>query len=589
MDVSTSHRKKAEVKSLKQDSLEMMAADASEREKSFVQNKKLLGERLVEANVISSDQLQLALREQRRAGGKLGEVLQRLGFVTPNIIASVLAHASGSEMIDLEHAIIYPEALELIPYAEARRHCMVPLAVENNVLLLAMANTYDVVAIDNIQRRTSLELQIVAAPSQEIQEVIEKAYNTTASIEDTIDLLLGDGDSQQLLEEDHDRGPMVRLAEQILMLAVRERATDIHIEPDELVVRIRFRVDGTVRQATVLPNALKLALIAVFKIMAGMDITEKRVPQDGRTSFQVANRKIDVRVSSLPTSDGENLVLRLLDKGSVNLNLDGINLGKRDRALVKRTVDSSFGMMLVAGPTGSGKTTTLYSAIKAVDALERSVFTLEDPIEYELPIIRQTQIHEEIGMDFASGLRSLLRQDPDVIMVGEMRDKETAQLAVRAALTGHLVFSTVHANNAVSVIPRLIDMGVEPYLIAAAQPLIVGQRLARRICTECIVQVKNPAELLEEYQLPIPRQEFSLYRGAGCERCSGTGYRGRIAFYETLKVTQSFHQAIVENDFRQLAKLAAASGMRTMKEDGLRKAIARMTTVEEVVRVVSTF
>ena len=555
---------------------------------SIRMGRKLLGDRLVEANLISPDELTLSLREQQRAGGKLGEVLERLGFVQHNIISSILAQDAGSEMVELDHAIIYPEGLELIAYREAKKRNLIPLAVEGKMLLIAMGNTYDVVAIDAIQRRTGMDVQVVAATPRDVDDAIERAYNTTASIEDTIDLLLKGGDDVVLDEAAVDEAPMVRLADQILMLAVRDRATDIHIEPDELVVRIRFRVDGTIRQATVIPNVLKLALIAVFKIKSGMDITEKRIPQDGRTSFQVGQRKIDVRVSSLPTKYGENMVLRLLDKSAMALQLDSLDLSRRDRRKVNDTMDSTYGMLIVSGPTGAGKTTTLYSALDCVDALERSVFTLEDPIEYDLPIIRQTQINDDIGLNFAAGLRTLLRQDPDVIMLGEMRDTETAQMAVRAALTGHLVLSTLHANTALASIPRLIDMEVEPYLLASAQPLLIGQRLARRLCEACRQLAKDPQEILEANHLPIPaNDDFRLYIAQGCDRCGNTGYRGRVAFYEVAKITQKFNEAIVNNDMQRIEELARADGYRSLGEDGLRKAMAGMTSVEEVLRVVS--
>ncbi|RLA04855.1 MAG: hypothetical protein DRQ54_08980 [Gammaproteobacteria bacterium] len=338
-----------------------------------------------------------------------------------------------------------------------------------------------------------------------------------------------------------------------------------------------------------MPNVLKLALIAVFKIKSGMDITEKRIPQDGRTNFQVGQRKIDVRVSSLPTKYGENMVMRLLDKGAMTLKLNALDLSRRDQGMIEKTMGSSFGMLIVTGPTGAGKTTTLYSALDGVNALERSVFTLEDPIEYDLPIIRQTQIHDDIGLTFAAGLRTLLRQDPDVIMLGEMRDTETAQMAVRAALTGHLVLTTLHANTAIAAIPRLIDMEVEPYLLTAAQPLLVGQRLGRRLCKACRETVADPRAVFEAHHLPIPASDdFDLYTPQGCERCDGTGYRGRIAFYEVARVTQSFNEAIVSNDMQALEDLARAEGYRSMREDGLRKARAGLTSVEEVFRVVAS-
>lgn len=396
------------------------------------------------------------------------------------------------------------------------------------------------------------------------------------------------------MDVDDETSPMVRLVDQVLASGINQKATDIHLQPEERNLRVRLRVDGILREEIVIPKAMQPAMLARIKLMAALDITEKRLPQDGRIRFTFGSGYIDLRVSTLPTNHGESIVMRVLDGGSVKMSLEQLGFLPGDLARVEQAIAHPYGMVLVTGPTGSGKTTTLYTSLGTIDSEARSIFTLEDPIEYTLPKIRQTQVHAEIGMDFAAGLRSLLRQDPDVILVGEIRDGETAELATRAALTGHLVFSTLHTNNAVGVIPRLIDMGIDRYLLPSSLVGIVGQRLLRKLCEHCKSESKGIDPLLadadlvdtETSNLEQLNTPLSHWLAEGCERCNHRGYQGRIAVYEVLLVNDQFHDVILEGGTESaMLKLARENGMTTMLEDGLQKAAMGLTTVAEVLRV----
>ncbi|MBN1983728.1 MAG: Flp pilus assembly complex ATPase component TadA, partial [Chitinivibrionales bacterium] len=454
-----------------------------------VQQKKAkpLGERLIEAGIISQAHLSLALSEQRRNGGLLGEILEKLGFVSQTDISKILATDMQTEYVDVVHTVIDPDVLKLVPLEFSKRHFLIPFNREKDVLTVAMANTFDVMAVDAIEKMTGLRVEVVAASAQAIQEAVEQKYVHTNTLDQLIDLILN-SDPEQLDDETGSTAPVVQLVDQLITLAVRKRTTDIHLEPEEAVVRVRFRIDGVLHQEILFPKALQLVVTARMKIMAGIDVTEHRLPQDGRIAFQIGRKQLDLRVSSLPTQFGESMVLRVLDKSNTTLNLDGLGVDKREKMVLTKAIEMPHGIILVTGPTGSGKTTTLYAALGQMDALHHSIFTLEDPVEYRLPMIRQTQINAEIGMSFAGGLRALLRQDPDIILVGEIRDEETAQLAIRAALTGHLVLSTLHTNSAAGAVPRLINMGVEPYLISSTLIAVIAQRLVRRICPYCITE-----------------------------------------------------------------------------------------------------
>jgi type IV pilus assembly protein PilB len=548
---------------------------------------RMLGEKLLDSGLISSAQLQLALREQKRAGGFLGETLERLGFVSAEAISRLLANETQTEFVDVVQAVVDPEVLALIPREIAARHHILPLNRDGRTLTVAMADTFDVVAIDAIEKLTNLTLDVLAAPQQAIMDAIGQKYVDAESLDELVDDALSAGVAG-MAEEAGRVAPLVRLVDQILALAVRKRATDVHIAPEEGVLRIRFRIDGILYQEALLPKPLQQAVIARLKIMGKLDITEMRSPQDGRITFQFGRRQIDLRASTLPTQFGESVVLRILDKGSVVLDLGTLGISTHDRDRFETALKRPHGIILVTGPTGSGKTTTLYAALSQIDSFSRSVFTLEDPVEYSLPMIRQTQIASEIGMSFAAGLRALLRQDPDVILVGEIRDEETAQLATRAALTGHLVFSTLHTNSAAAAIPRLLNMGVEPYLLASALVAVVAQRLVRKICRDCAEPVPDPLAVLARHGVVWKEDtEPRLVRGKGCPTCWGTGHQGRVAVYETLLVDNAISAAlrpgVSEDEIRQLA---SAGGMTTLSDDALRKAAIGLIDIEDALRVV---
>lgn len=565
--------------------IDQRSAGAAKAAAPAAGGQKPLGERLIEAGVITDAQLSLALREKKRNGGYLGSVLVKLGFITEEVLTDSLAAETHTEVVDVINVVIDEGVLELIPYDVAKKNRVVPIGMDDKMLTVAMADAFDVVAIDNIEKLTGLQLEVTSAAEADIGDALERHYAQSSSIEDTIDALMSD---EQLVSDDEfaSESPMVRLADQILALAIKHRATDVHVEPEEKILRIRMRVDGVLRQELLIPPKLRAGLCARFKLMADLNVTEKRLPQDGRIQFLYGRRKVDLRVSTLPTSHGESLVMRVLESGSERPGFKELGLNDQVRSELEEVIERPFGMVLVTGPTGSGKTTTLYSAIGQVDALERSIFTLEDPIEYSMPLVRQTQVKSDIGMTFSAGLRALLRQDPDVILVGEIRDTETASLATRAALTGHLVFSTLHTNNAVGVIPRLIDMGVERYLIPAALAAVLGQRLMRCLCSECRVEDPHREQWKQKYP-EIFDDNSQFWLPNGCGFCKSSGYRGRQAIFESFVMDETFHDPIIESaNTAELERLAKNKGMRSMLEDGLHKAAEGLSNVQEVLRVV---
>ncbi len=548
---------------------------------------KPLGQRLLDAGLISEVQLDLALREKKRQDKFLGEILVDLGFVSPEVLTSSLATENKTEVVNVVNAAIDPEVLALVSYEDSKQYKLIPLELDGEILTVALADAFNVVAIDLIERQTQKTVKVVSAPEQDILEALERNYSHGQSINETIDVLLEQGIDSS--DADIDEGsPMVRLVDQIISLGIKKNATDIHIEPDEKILRIRFRVDGILHQDVLIPLELRAALTARLKLMASLNISERRVPQDGRIHFVYGSSSIDLRVSTLPTNHGESLVMRILDSASVSLSLDAMGFSESDNQTYVNLMHQPYGMVLVTGPTGSGKTTTLYTALGLIDKSSRSVFTLEDPIEYSMPMIRQTPIRAEVGMDFSAGLKALLRQDPDVILIGEIRDLETAELSIRSALTGHLLLSTLHTNSAAGVIPRLIDMGVEKYLLPAALNAAIGQRLIRRICRHCKQEVKDPGVMLETFKIESLFDDNAVfYTGEGCDKCNHTGYQGRLAIYEILLIEECMHDPIIAGaSVTEIENIARHHGMKTMFEDGLDKAALGITTVHEVMRVV---
>jgi len=563
-------------------------------------HRKPLGKRLLEAGLLNEMQLNEALRAQKRNGALFGDTLVELGFVTAEVLSNLLAQDAGTSTVNVLDTVPDEAAVQLIPYEMARRLRVMPLTIKDNILTVVMADTFDIVAVDALEKKSGMRVHIVGASEDDILDTLERQYAQSGSIEETADLLM----QRDSAVDDGDESPMIRLVNQIIAQAINAKATDIHIEPAEKLIDLRARVDGVLRKMAMLPKALQAGLSTRIKIMASMDVTERRIPQDGRIRFNMGRLRVDLRTSTLPTAHGESIVMRILDQNPKALTLDQLGMTSSNRDIFARLIHQPHGIVLITGPTGSGKTTTLYTALGQVDSSEKSVFTLEDPIEYSIPHIRQTQVNADVGMTFAVGLRALLRQDPDVILIGEMRDQETAMLAVRAALTGHLVFSTLHTNDAAGVIPRLIDMGIEPYLLPSCLTGIVAQRLLRRICPKCKVEVRQPIVSLEK--LGIPQQSLKgmelsetsddstlktirLWEGKGCDDCNHTGYAGRTAIHEVMVLNTDFHEAILKGaSVGEIRRIAADHGMESLLQDGIKRALKGETTLQEVLRVAQT-
>jgi len=553
---------------------------------------KPLGQRLIEAGLITETQLQNALREQARTREYLGRILIRLGYVSEEAVAAALSAQARVKYVDLGQYTPQSEATKLIPENFARQHFLVPLSYVGKVLVVAMANPLDIITIDELRRMTKGPVEVVGATQSEVLEALDRAYGVGVGagwsevVDQSLRHVMARRGAGAVAETDvAQEPPIIKLVESLITRAIQEGATDVHVEPEERLIRNRFRVDGILRQGPDIPKELQGAVTARIKVMSSLDIAENRLPQDGRIDFQFGGRQIDIRVSTFPTIRGENLVLRILDRGKLVLGLEQLGYSPDHLTLFKRVLQSPNGIILVSGPTGSGKTTTLYSALSYLNSEERNIITIEDPVEYEIPGIRQSQINVKAGLTFATGLRHILRQDPDVIMVGEMRDEETVDVAVRSALTGHLVFSTLHTNDAAGAIPRLTDMGAAPFLLASALVMIVGQRLVRSICVGCKEEAEADPVLLRRLGLEAKDDQLKFYRGKGCDKCGMTGYRGRIGIFELLRVTPEMTPLILERaDSGSLQRAARAQGMRTMLEDGIRKALRGTTTLEEVAR-----
>lgn len=548
--------------------------------------RKKLGEALLEAKLVTDGQIQLALAEQKRTGGMLGDTLQQLGFVTASEISKALATETKTEHINLTALEVNAELLKLIPSNLATQFIVFPIKLENDILTVAMENTFDVISIDKLEKLTGYHLDVLSATKQDILEAIEEKYTLSQNINTLIEGAINAISNQEAEEDMGKVAPLVQLVDRIIINGIRKRATDIHLEPEKKSIRVRYRIDGILYQEALLPTALKNAIQARLKIMSELDVTEHRVPQDGRISFTLGPRSIDIRASTLPTQYGESIVLRILDKGNVVLDLGKLGLEGDELGKFKRLIQKPHGVILVTGPTGSGKTTTLYAALSEMNSKEESIFTLEDPIEYDLAGIRQVQVRPDFGLSFSEGLRSLLRQDPDTILVGEIRDEETAELAIRASLTGHLVLSTLHTNSAVGAIPRLVNMGVESYLLSSALLLIVAQRLVRKVCSHCTVPDEDASVYLKRLRQEAP-EGATFVKGVGCEKCNHSGYHGRVAIYELLEIDDNIRDAMLEKiSESKLRDIVIQKGSKLMVDDGLIKASKGFTTLSEVQRLV---
>ncbi|AEG15543.1 general secretory pathway protein E [Desulfofundulus kuznetsovii DSM 6115] len=545
--------------------------------------KKLLGERLIEEGLITREQLREALRVQSRTGELLGQVLIKLGMITPEDLNRVLA--ADRAILD-DRRTVDPQLLKVVPEKLIRKYRLFPLKKEGNRLQVAMADPLNVVAIDDLRLVTGLDIEPVAANEKEINAFIERHFGfpevEKALQEIGPDKAPEENDAGEIVV---DEAPIIQLVNALIMRALDEEASDIHIEPFEKDIRVRYRVDGLLREVMRLPRRMSQAIVSRVKIMASMDIAERRLPQDGRILLKLPGRDLDLRVSTIPTLFGERVVVRILDKESIkNLSLENLGFSPSNLRVFQNFLRSTYGMVLVTGPTGSGKTTTLYAALNAINSVETNIVTVEDPVEYVLEGVNQAQVNVKAGATFATYLRSILRQDPDVIMVGEIRDLETAEIAVRAATTGHLVLSTLHTNDAPGALTRLVDMGIEPFMVASSILGVVAQRLVRRVCSRCRAPYA-PQEAELSFAGPKVRSA-QLFAGRGCEHCNHTGYRGRVAVHEVLVVTPGLQRLILRRaSTEELRREALKEGMVSLKEDGIQKVLEGITTISEIMRV----
>ena len=547
--------------------------------------KKALGEIMIEKGLITNEQLWDALRVQSRSDGLLGEILNELGMVSQDVINEIL----GISQIKLDR--LDPDLLKLVPEPMIRKYKLLPYRKEGNLLTVVMADTSNILAIDDLRLLTGCKIEPVQMDKFLIEETIRKNFSIPEvdSIFDDFELTTEQQASETVvLEEEVDEAPVVRLINSIFIQAIEQKASDIHIEPAENYVRVRYRIDGILQEVMTLPKRIRSAMVSRVKIMANMDIAEKRAPQDGRIMLKLGSQEFDLRVSTLPTVYGEKIVTRLLDKGGMkNFRLENVGFDQQSLSVFREALKSSYGMLLITGPTGSGKTTTLYAALNEINTVEKNIITVEDPVEYLLDGINQTQVNPKARMTFAAGLRAILRQDPDVILVGEIRDSETAEIAVKAATTGHLVLSTLHTNDAAGAFTRLVDMGIEPFLVASSVLGSVAQRLVRLICPNCRQSYEPEPDSPERLFIGAsPEQKLTLYRGSGCNECRNSGYRGRIAIVEVLPMSSELRSLILNkattDEIKHQGQLA---GMVTLRMDGIQKALKGLTTIEEVMRV----
>ena len=561
-----------------------------------------LGELLVRENLITLQQLQKAQESQRKNGGRLGFNLTKLGYIEESELTAFLSKQYGVPSINLAEFEIDPEVIKLVPREVAEKHQVIPVNRAGASLIVAMADPSNIFAIDDLKFLTGYNIEVVVASDGAIREATTKYYATQQRNqelnydevmaefdEDEIEVG-GDDDSMNVvdLERSAEDAPVVKLVNLILIDAIKKGASDIHIEPYEKDFRVRYRIDGVLYEMMKPPLKLKAAITSRLKIMSQLDIAERRLPQDGRIKLKLGKgREMDYRVSCLPTLFGEKLVLRLLDKGSLQLDMTKLGFEAKPLALFKTAIKKPYGMVLVTGPTGSGKTTSLYSALSELNKSTVNISTAEDPVEYNLHGINQVQMNDDIGLNFAAALRSFLRQDPDIIMVGEIRDFETAEIAVKAALTGHLVLSTLHTNDAPSTISRLLNMGIEPFLVTASVNLIMAQRLARRICSDCKRPVDVPESALLDIQVkPEEIGTFQVYTGQGCATCSETGYKGRVAAYEVMDFTEELKEFVINGaSAAEIKAEAIRLGMQTLRMAAINKLKEGVTTIEEVTRV----
>lgn len=554
---------------------------------------KRIGDILIEKGLINKEVLEQALAIQKQTGKRLGQVLVDESFITADDLADAISERLGIPKLSLENIVIAPELLKLFGADMARRHQLIPVFKMGDSLTVAMVDPLDVIAIDEIKYRTKLRINRVVSTHASVMSAIEENYLVKDSLDqaledvtrqkeaDVIDIAVGDSREEMLAGD----APVIKYVNLLLAQAIKSRASDVHIEPDDTNVRVRYRVNGLLRKEGVSPKSIQSALVSRLKIMSDIDVSEKRIPQDGRFTFAWGNVNVDMRVSTLPTIHGEKVVLRLLDRRNLILGLDHLGFDDHVSGEFRKIVHKPEGLVLITGPTGSGKTSTLYAVLDEINSIEKNIITVEDPVEYNLPGINQVQTNDKAGLTFASCLRSILRQNPDIIMVGEIRDAETAAMAIRSAMTGHLVLSTIHTNDSSGAITRLLDMGIESYLLASSLLGVLSQRLVRVVCDACTVDDPVPPSMLTELEID-PGVEPKFVQGSGCDECLQSGYRGRIGTFEFLPVTDRIREMIIAHSSSgEIKTEAIATGMKTLHKDALGKALEGITTYREVVRV----
>ncbi len=562
------------------------------------ESNKRIGELLFNAKLITSDQLAHALAEQKTTPGRLGSTLVRLGYLSNENLTNFLSVQFGVPAVDLHEFAIPTDVVELISSDLANKHHILPINRIGSTLIIATCDPTDLSAIDDIKFITGYNIETTVASEASIKEAIDKFYDSSSMLDDIISEF-DDSEFEVIQDEEEDTNasalqketedaPVIRLVNKIMVDSIRRGASDIHVEPYEKFFRVRYRIDGVLYEIMKPPSKLKNAIISRIKIMSELNIAERRLPQDGRIKMKLGKGKsMDMRVSVLPTLYGEKIVMRLLDQSNLQLDMTKLGLEPKALELVDDAIRQPYGLILVTGPTGSGKTTTLYSALSELNKVSDNIMTAEDPVEFNLPGVNQVQIREGIGLTFAAALRSFMRQDPDIILVGEMRDLETAEISIKASLTGHLVLSTLHTNDAPSSVTRLVNMGVEPFLIVSSVNIIIAQRLARKVCQKCCAKEDIPVNaLIQSGMKPEIAENAVCLKGEGCEECNRTGYKGRIALYEVMTFTEVVKTAILNDaNTMELKKVAIENGMKSLRQSGLSKLIEGTTSFQEVLRV----
>jgi type IV pilus assembly protein PilB len=558
------------------------------------ESRKQLGDLLVAQGVIKQEQLDDALKTQKESGEPLGRVLVKTGLVTEADLLRILASQLGLEYVDLNEYKVDLSAVTLIPERIAKKNVVMPIGFEDDKLIVAVANPTDVFVFDDLRMMTGFEVRPVVSTKEDILAAVSKYARADSMVgEGGLDELTrevaGDEEVAEDVDVSVDQAPIVKLANLIIHQGINDRASDIHIEPQEKDVRIRYRIDGVLHEIMTPPKRVQAGLISRIKIMADLNIAETRVPQDGRIGLTVAGRAVDLRVATLPTVNGEKIVMRILEKESIMIDLKDLGFLPHSLERYQGSFKKPYGAILITGPTGSGKTTSLYAALNVLNQVEKKIITVEDPVEYKLPGVIQIQINARVGLTFAAALRSILRNDPDIVMIGEIRDRETALISVESALTGHLVLATLHTNDAPQAITRLTEMGIEPFLSASAVDCVVAQRLARKLCKTCKEAYTPDEDTLKAAGFPFEKGEkLTFYKPVGCGKCKGSGYKGRLGVYEVMLVSETIEKLAVERaSSDEIGRQAIIEGMMTLREDGFEKVKMGTTSLEEVLRVVA--